>query len=113
YQIPGPILFRGDVPLTGGVFEARFVVPLDARAAGGVGQLRALLSAAGGRGVGLAVDSLRIGLGLSSRTDLVPPTITLLYAPGQDSTFQPGDRLTFALVDSSGIDLTRLDNAHT
>jgi len=113
YTVPGPILYRGDVPLTGGVFEARFVVPLDARAAGGVGQLRALLSAAGGRGVGLAVDSLRIGLGLSSRTDLVPPTITLLYAPGQDSTFQPGDRLTFALEDSSGIDLTRLDNAHT
>jgi len=60
-----------------------------------------------------AAHSLRIGLGLSTRTDLVPPTITLLYAPGQDSTFQPGDRLTFALVDSSGIDLTRLDNAHT
>jgi hypothetical protein len=113
YQIPGPILFRGDVPLTGGGFEARFVVPMDPRVAGGLGQLRALLSAAGGRGVGLAVDSLRIGLGLSSRTDIIPPTITLLYTAGADSTFQPGQRLTFAIQDSSGIDLTRLDNAHT
>jgi hypothetical protein len=113
YTIPGPILFRGDVPLTGGAFEARFVVPMDARVGGGVGQLRALLSAAGGRGVGLAVDSLRIGQGISSRTDLLPPTITLSYAAGADSTFQPGDRLTFAIQDSSGVDLTRLDNAHT
>ncbi len=113
YTVPGPILFRGDVPLVGGVFTARFVVPLDARIAGGTGQLRALLSAAGGRGVGLAVDSIRVGVGASSRNDLLPPTITLLYTAGQDSTFKPGDRLTFAIEDSSGIDLMRLDNAHT
>jgi hypothetical protein len=113
YQVPGPILFRGEVPLSGGTFEARFVVPLDARIAGGAGQLRALLSAAGGRGVGLAVDSIRIGQGLSSRTDLTPPTITLLYTAGPDSSFKPGDRVTFAIQDSSGIDLMRLDNAHT
>jgi hypothetical protein len=37
----------------------------------------------------------------------------LLYTAGADSTFQPGQRLTFAIQDSSGIDLTRLDNAHT
>jgi len=113
YLIPGPILFRGNVALSQGVFEARFVIPVDARVAGGTGQLRALLSAAGGRGVGLAVDSLRIGLGLSSRADLNPPTITLLAPSGSDSTFQAGDRLTFAIEDSSGVDLTRLDNAHT
>src|SRR6185503_18578293 len=73
YHVPGPILFRGEVPLTNGSFTARFVVPLDARVAGGVGQLRSLLSAAGGRGVGLAVDSIRIGSGLSARTDVTPP----------------------------------------
>ncbi len=113
YLVPGPILYRGDVPLVGGTFEARFVVPVDARIAGGTGQLRALLSAAGGRGVGLAVDSIRVGQGPSSRTDLVPPVITLLRPAGPDSTFKPGDRLTFAIEDSSGIDLMRLDNAHT
>ncbi len=113
YQVPGPILFRGDVTLSGGAFEARFVVPVDSRIAGGTGQLRALLSAAGGRGVGLAVDSLRIGQGLSSRTDLVPPTITLRYTAGSDSSFRSGDRLTFVIEDSSGVDLTRLDNAHS
>ncbi len=113
YQVPGPILYRGDVALTNGSFEARFVVPMDARVAGGTGQLRALLSAAGGRGVGLAVDSVRIGQGVSSRTDLVPPTITMLHAAGPDSSFQPGDRLTFVIEDSSGVDLTRLDNGHT
>ena len=113
YQVPGPIIFRGDVVLAGGSFEARFVVPLDARIAGGAGQLRALLSAAGGRGVGLAVDSVRIGQGVSSRTDVVPPTITLLYPAGSDSSFRSGDVLTFVIEDSSGVDLTRLDNAHT
>src|SRR5439155_1614227 len=103
YFVPGPILFRGDVPLSSGAFEARFVVPVDARVAGGTGQLRALLSAAGGRGVGLAVDSLRIGQGISSRTDLDPPVITLLHPAGADSTFQSGDRLTFVIQDSSGV----------
>jgi hypothetical protein len=98
--------------MTAGAFTARFVVPLDPRIAG-TGQLRALLSAAGGRGVGLAVDSIRIGQGLSSRTDVDPPTITLLRAAGTDSTFQSGSRITFAIEDSSGIDITRLDNAHT
>jgi len=113
YLVPGPILFRGDVALVGGVFEARFVVPLDGRVAGGTGQLRALLSEAGGRGVGLAVDSIRIAQGISSRTDVLPPTIALLQAVGPDSSFQAGDRLTFVIADSSGVDLTRLDNAHT
>jgi hypothetical protein len=113
YRVPGPILFRGDVTLDRGAFEARFAVPMDGRIAGGAGQLRALLSAAGGRGVGLAVDSIRIGQGVSSRTDLVPPTITLLGGAGPDSSFQPGDRLTFVIEDSSGVDLMRLDNAHT
>jgi peptidase C25-like protein len=113
YQLPGPILFRGDVALAAGVFEARFVVPLDARIAGGTGPLRALLSAAGGRGVGLAVDSIRIAQGISSRTDVVPPTITLRYPAGADSSFQPGNVVTFVIEDSSGVDLMRLDNAHT
>jgi len=113
YRIPGPILFRGEVPLVAGRFTARFVVPVDSRIAGGTGQLRALLGAAGGRGVGLAVDSIRIGQGISARTDLDPPTITLLHAAGSDSGFQAGDRVTFAIEDSSGIDLMRLDNAHT
>ncbi len=112
YYVPGPILYRGEVPLTGGAFTARFVVPQDPRAAGGTGQLRALLSSAGGRGVGLCVDSLILGSGLSPRTDLTPPTITLLRAAGTDSTFQSGGTITFAVEDSSGVDLMRLDNAH-
>jgi hypothetical protein len=113
YRIPGPTLFRGDVPLASGTFTVRFVVPADPRVAGGTGQLRALLSAAGGRGVGLAVDSIRIGVAAPSRVDLEPPVITLLLPGGRDSTFQSGGRLTFAIQDSSGIDLMRLDNAHT
>ena len=63
--------------------------------------------------MGLAVDSVRIGQGVSSRTDLVPPTITMIHTAGPDSSFQPGDRLTFVIEDSSGVDLTRLDNGHT
>jgi hypothetical protein len=113
YEVPGPILFRGSVALDRGAFTARFVVPLDSRIAGGNGQLRALLSQAGGRGVGLAVDSIRVAQGIGSRTDLLPPVITLRYPAGSDSSVQPGDLLTVVIEDSSGIDLMRLDNAHT
>ena len=113
YHVPGPLIYRGEVSLDRGAFEARFVVPMDGRIGGGVGQLRALLSGAGGLGVGLAVDSIRIAQGAASRADQAPPAITLRYPAGSDSTVTPGTRLTIVLEDSSGIDLMRLDNAHT
>ncbi|HEX3113432.1 MAG TPA: C25 family cysteine peptidase, partial [Candidatus Eisenbacteria bacterium] len=112
YQMPGPTLFRGAVPLDHGSFEVTFVVPTDARLVGRGGKLRALLSQAGGRGVGLAVDSLRIAATSSSRVDATPPTIQVVDPSGPDSLLHPGSRVTFVLSDSSGIDLTRLDNAH-
>ncbi|MBI4365123.1 MAG: hypothetical protein HY568_06820, partial [Candidatus Latescibacteria bacterium] len=113
YEAPGPVIYRGDVTLDKGTFEARFVVPLDGRIAGGAGQLRALLSEAGGRGVGLAVDSIRIAQGVGTRVDLDAPSIALRYPASADSSVQPGDRLTIVIEDSSGVDLMRLDNAHT
>ncbi len=115
YTMPGPTLYRGQVALAGGSFEARFVVPVDGRISGRGGKLRALLSSAGGQGVGLAVDSIRIAVGPSARVDATPPTIQRLIPPGAgtDSTFRPGERVTFVIEDTSGIDLTRLDNAHT
>ncbi|MGH7681243.1 MAG: C25 family cysteine peptidase, partial [Candidatus Eiseniibacteriota bacterium] len=113
YRIPGPTLYRGDVPLTAGRFQATFVVPIDGRLTGPGAKLTALLSAAGGRGVGLAVDSIRIAQGASTRTDGTAPTIRLFYPSGSDSTVRPGEALTFEIEDSSGVDLTRLDNAHT
>ena len=96
-----------------GSFELRFVVPTDGRVIGRGSQIRALLSAAGGEGVGLAADSLRIAASLSPRVDQTPPTIRLLGAAGNDSTVAPGSVLTFELEDSSGIDLTRFDDAHS
>jgi hypothetical protein len=113
YFAPGPVLFRGTVPLSLGRFTATFVVPTDGRIAGSGGQLRALLSSAGGRGTGLAVDSLRIAVGAAARVDVTPPSISLRYPSPPDSAVQPGARLTITLEDSSGIDLMRLDNAHT
>ncbi len=113
YFVPGPVLYRGTVPLSQGRFTATFVVPVDGRIAGRGGQLRALLSSAGGRGVGLAVDSLRIAVGAAARVDQTPPAISLLYPSASDSAVQAGSRLTIVLEDSSGIDLMRLDNAHT
>ncbi|HEU5311640.1 MAG TPA: C25 family cysteine peptidase, partial [Candidatus Eisenbacteria bacterium] len=111
YFVPGYTLFRGPVPLEGGAFEVRFVVPTDARIVGSGGRLRALLSEAGGLGVGLAVDSLRIATSPPTRVDVEPPTIRLRYPSAADSTLRPGDRLTIEIADSSGIDLTRIDNA--
>jgi hypothetical protein len=113
YFVPGYTLFRGQVPLDRGSFEVRFVVPTDARIAGPGGRLRALLSEAGGEGVGLAVDSIRISSSPPSRVDVEAPTIRLRYPSASDSTLRPGDRLTIELADSSGIDLTRIDNAHS
>lgn len=113
YRVPGPTLYRGQVPLDRGSFEARFVVPVDGRLIGPNARLRALLSAAGGVGVGWAVDSVRISSGVSTRVDATPPMIRFLYPSLSDSTVRPGERVTFVVEDSSGIDLTRLDNAHT
>jgi len=113
YFLPGVTLFRGSVPLDQGSFEVKFVVPTDGRVIGRGGELRALLSTAGGRGVGLAGDSLRVGAALSPRVDQTPPDISLLYPSGIDSLMKPGDVLTIVLEDSSGIDLTRLDDPHS
>jgi hypothetical protein len=110
YDLPGPVLYQGDVPLVKGAFQITFTVPVDARVSGAGARLEGLLDRAGGLGVGIAADSLRIAAGLSPRVDVTPPTITLL-SPA-DTTYAPGDRVTIALEDSSGIDLTRLDNAH-
>jgi len=113
YRVPGPVLYRGETNLSRGAFTARFVVPTDGRIVGSGAVLRGLLSSAGGQGVGLAVDSIRIASTASARIDASPPSIRLVYPAGTDSTLKPGDHLTIALTDSSGIDLTRLDNAHT
>ncbi|MEK7315539.1 MAG: C25 family cysteine peptidase, partial [Candidatus Eisenbacteria bacterium] len=110
YELPGPLLYQGDAPLTKGAFQIRFTVPVDARVSGAGARLEALLEEAGGLGVGLAVDSLRVATGLSPRIDVTPPAISLVSPP--DTTFAPGDRISIALEDSSGIDLTGFDNAH-
>lgn len=113
YALPGPVLYRGETTLDHGAFTLRFVVPTDGRIVGPGAQIRALLSSAGGEGVGLAADSLRIATALSPRADATPPTIRLLGPAANDSTVAPGSVLTFAIEDSSGIDLTRLDDAHS
>jgi len=113
YALPGPVLYRGETALNQGAFTLRFVVPTDGRLIGPGAQIRALLAQAGGRGVGLAADSLRIAASLAPRADATPPTIRLLGPAANDSTVAPGTVLTFAIEDSSGIDLTRLDDAHS
>jgi hypothetical protein len=112
YSLPGPVLYRGETTLDNGAFTLRFVVPTDGRVVGRGAQLRALLSSAGGEGVGLAADSLIIAAALSPRVDQTPPTIRLRPAAGSDSSYAPGAVLTFEIEDSSGVDLTRFDNAH-
>ncbi|HSQ59942.1 MAG TPA: C25 family cysteine peptidase, partial [Acidobacteriota bacterium] len=110
YNLPGPVLYEGETSLDRGTFEITFTVPVDGRVSGAGARLEALLEEAGGKGVGLAADSLIIGAGLAPRVDVQPPSISLLAPP--DTIFAAGDRVTIALEDSSGIDLTRFDNAH-
>ena len=85
-------------------------MPTDGRIIG-TAQLRALLSAAGGRASASPPTRCASVPALPRRPDAAddPPP-----RPGRRGlTVAPGSVLTFELEDSSGIDLTRLDDAHS
>lgn len=100
----GP-MFKGDVSAANGVFEGRFVVPLDA-IAGDAGRLRAYVL---GREAGASVELDGVG---DLRVDVVPgsapvgddegPRINLSFVGGATSV-RPDATLQIDLFDASGI----------
>ncbi|HEX7877775.1 MAG TPA: FlgD immunoglobulin-like domain containing protein, partial [Candidatus Eisenbacteria bacterium] len=100
----GAVLFDGRASVTGGRFEATFVVPVSLRG-GARGRLRAYAYSQGVEAVG-AVDPLPIGgLSASAPVDTIAPSITIEVTAG---TITPGDDLSILIEDQNGINVTQL-----
>jgi hypothetical protein len=103
-------MFRGDVAVTGGTFEAHFVVPLEARV-GPRGKIRTYLQGLPGSvGSSDAVGSIRMQVspGTAPTGDSEGPTISLSF-PGGVTSVRPDAVLRVDLSDPNGI----LTTGHT
>jgi len=102
YVLPGNKFFSGHGPFQGGQATAIFRTPAVMRL-GEDGRLRMLLEGSGKSSVGL-VDSLSVRKGSLEGDDREGPTIDFVdYAPGQ--ALDPGQDLTVAIEDSSGVNV--------
>ncbi len=111
YYTAGPV-FRGDVAVRGGVFESRFIVPMESRL-GGHGRLRAYFHDASNGGTAVSIDGvggerMPVATGSAPAGDTEGPLITLSF-PGGATTVKPDATLTIGLADPSGI----LTTGHT
>lgn len=104
-------IFRGDVSVSAGQFETRFVVPLEATA-GPRGRVRAYIEgrelAAGTPVNGVGSDSSVVSTGTTTLTDQEGPRISLAFAGGS-RTVRRDAVLRVDLFDESGI----LTTGHT
>ncbi|TMQ47068.1 MAG: hypothetical protein E6K73_14190 [Candidatus Eisenbacteria bacterium] len=105
YYKAGPI-FRGDVGLSGGNFQGRFVVPLEARQ-GARARVRAYVSGVKRDTSADAVGSIRFQLaqGGATTSDHDGPRISLSFAGGATAV-RPDALLHVDLYDQSGILIT-------
>ncbi|NOT34189.1 MAG: hypothetical protein HOP12_08485 [Candidatus Eisenbacteria bacterium] len=106
YPFRAAPMFRGTVPVRAGVFEARFVVPIDSRL--GVrarhrGYFRDAAGTFAGDGVG--ADSFAIVIGIPPSGDQAGPQIALAF-PGGSLSVRPTATLRIDLTDPSGILIT-------
>jgi hypothetical protein len=104
YLSAGPI-YRGDVSMNDGVFEGRFVVPLDV-GMGARGRARAYAYgrrlATAGETDAVGSVSVPVGAGTAAAGDSEGPRITLAFAGGSTSV-RPDALLKVLLYDPSGI----------
>jgi len=105
YNYKAGAIYRGDVGVTNGEFDGRFVVPMEARE-GDRGRVRAYVE---GRTAGEGFDSdgagcvaTRISPGAPPADDVAGPRITLSFVGGSTSV-RPDAVLTVDLFDESGI----------
>lgn len=105
YRYASGAMYHGNVSVTNGVFQGRFVVPMDATL-GTVGRARAYVQA---RFAGAAADSdgvgaitLAVAAGTADTSDTEGPRITLSFAGGAIAV-HPDATLHIDLADPNGI----------
>lgn len=109
YDLPGSVLFRGEVLVEGGRFDASFIVPKDISYGGNTGRVSAYVFNENQDGAG-AKDSLVILGSDTSVVDTSGPVITISFE--EIPSFREGDvippsaTLHLSLFDEHGINIT-------
>ncbi len=109
YALDGPVIYRGNVPVTGGDFDLSFIAPLDIGYGGNTARITGYASSAEFDALGLA-DSIPVRLEIGNITDIEGPEIHFTF--GGNASFISGDRisvgetLNLTIIDSSGVNLT-------
>ena len=102
YHVDPGTVFRGDVPVTNGRFEAVFVMPLESIAGAG-GKVHAYVSGGADDGAGAEVEG--VAPGAPAEVDSIGPEIALAFTSG--TTKVPPDATLRILVrDEHGVLLT-------
>lgn len=109
YAMPGPLMFKGDVRVEGGEFQASFVVPKDISYGGNTGRVSVYLEGEDQDGVGVR-DSLVIGGSDTTVIDTVGPEISLSFDDRVDfadgETILPNSILQLSISDQHGVNIT-------
>ena len=102
YHVDPGTVFRGDVPIAGGRFEAVFIMPLESIAGTG-GKVHAYVSGGPDDGAGAVIRG--VAPGAPAEADSTGPTIALSFTSGT-STVTPDATLRILVRDEHGILLT-------
>ncbi|UCB52305.1 MAG: type IX secretion system sortase PorU [Candidatus Zixiibacteriota bacterium] len=109
YDMPGPLMFKGDAKAEGGEFQASFVVPKDISYGGNTGRVRVYLEGQDQDGVGVH-DSLVIRGSDTTVIDTVGPEISVRFDDRvgftQGETILPNSILRLSISDQHGINIT-------
>lgn len=109
YDLPGLIMFKGDVQVTGGRFQASFVVPKDISYGGNTGRISVYVQDQDRDGVGVR-DSLVIRGSDTTVIDTVGPQITVSFDDKESfargETVLPNSVLKLSIFDQQGINVT-------
>ena len=109
YDMPGPLIFRGDAQVEEGQFQANFVVPKDISYGGNSGRISVYLQGQNQDGVGLR-DSLVVRGSDTTVIDTVGPQISVSFDDRQGFTqweaILPNSVLHLFISDDNGINMT-------
>jgi hypothetical protein len=103
YDLAGPPIYRGTVPVTGGRFEFNFHVPVGARL-GTRGAVRTYAYDASGRDAAGARADVRIVTGTTSDSSRAAPRIVMAFPNGR-TRVKAGTPLLATISDANGINI--------